>query len=108
MKIVLILGFFLFSVTMVNGQNQKPSSAKSKLDRYDVLIRPNSRDYTMVRKGNEHQRMLRLRTHDIMLRRQALLNRKQAMDRRREMMQQRMMRQQQNRQRMIHQRNIHR
>jgi hypothetical protein len=108
MKKVLLLGTFLFSFILVYCQNLKPTSAESKIDRNNLQIRPNSRDYAMVSKGNEHQRMLRLRTHDMMLHKQALLNRKQAMDRRRQNMQQRMLRQQQNRQRLIHQRSIHR
>jgi len=108
MKFVLALGLFLFSITQAYGQAQTPGPARSVPDRNNLMIRPNSRDYAMVRKGNDHQRLMKLRTQDMMLRKQALMNRKQAMDRRREMMRQRMIRQQQIRQRLIHQRNIHR
>lgn len=108
MKILLLFGLFLFSTVVATGQNPPASPEQIRIDRHNLQIRPNSRDYTMVRRGNEHQRLLMFRIHDKMIRRQALLNRKQAMDRQREMMQHRMIRQQLNRQRMVHQRNIHR
>jgi hypothetical protein len=108
MKKVLVFFLLLFSLTLVYGQNQQPPAAKTVIDRNNLKIRPNSRDYTMVRKGNNHQRILQLHTHAMMLRKQAILNRKQAMDRRREYLQTRMIKQQQNRQRMIRHQSIHR
>ena len=108
MKKLYILSLFLFAVYLIYGQNQTPVSIQSGIDRNNLQIRPNSRDYAMVRKGNNHQRMLQMRKHELMVRKQAMLNRKWAMDKRRKYTHQKMLRQQQYRQRLIHQRGIHR
>jgi hypothetical protein len=109
MKKLLLLGILACSsiLTML-GQDQPQSTVKSPINRDNLTLRPNSRDYTIVRKGNNHQRVIQLRTQAMMRNRQALLNRKMAMERRRSAMQQKMIRQQQIRQRMIRQRRMHR
>jgi hypothetical protein len=108
MKKIILLGIALFFAGIVYSQDQPPAKEPSGIDRNNLAIRPNSRDYTIVRKGNNHQRLLQLRTQAMIRHRQAMLNRKMAMERRRMFIQQRMIRQQQIRQRMIQQRNMHR
>ncbi len=108
MKRFYLLILFFLAVDLIYGQNQPPVSNQVAIDRNNLQIRPNSRDYAMVRKGNNHQRMLQLRRHELMIHKQAMLNRKWAMDKRRKYTQQKMLRQQQNRQRMVHQRGTHR
>ncbi|MBN2481621.1 MAG: hypothetical protein JXB19_07775 [Bacteroidales bacterium] len=90
------------------GQEQTPVAQNSGIDRNNLVIRQNSRDYAIVRKGNNHERMLQIRAEVMMRQSQAIINRKMAMERRRQIIQQRMIRQQQIRQRMIRQRNPHR
>jgi hypothetical protein len=92
----------------VYGQEQTAVPQNSGIDRNNLVIRQNSRDYAIVRKGNNHQRMLQIRAEVMRRQRQAILNRKMAMERRRRIIQQRMIRQQQIRQRMIRQRNPNR
>lgn len=105
-----ILFVFLLFLTGIVAYGQDPTiPAQSQgIDRSSLTIRPNSRDYAIVRKGNNHQRMLQIRTEIMIRQRQAILNRKMAMERRRQIIQRRIIRQQQIRQRMIRQRNSHR
>ena len=104
MKKILLTGLFLIAVMMVYGQDQStPTPQNNVIDRNNLVLRPNSRDYAIVRKGNNHQRMLQVRTEVMMRQRQAIINRRMAMERRRQIIQQRMIRQQQIRQRLIRQ-----
>jgi hypothetical protein len=102
-KLFLIVVFFL-SITFANGQNDPQLPVKSDINRDNLIIRPNSRDYMIVRKGNNHQRLFQIRTQAMVKYRQAMLNREMAMEHRRIDLQQHMIRQQQIRQRMIRQR----
>ena len=104
MKKILFIYLFLFTLILVNGQDPIPQVQNRQLDRSKLVIRPNSRDYAIIRKGNNHQRMLQIRTEIMIRQRQAILNRKMAMERRRQVIQRRIIRQQQIRQRMIRQR----
>src|SRR3990172_3136546 len=108
MKKFLLLG--MLWVPLVGLHAQEPALEKEGpvISRENLVIRPNSRDYTIVRKGNQHQRVLQARSQAMMRHRQAMLNRKMSMERRRMYYQQRMVRQQQIRQRMIKQRGMHR
>jgi len=108
MKRLLFFGFFVCSSLLLLGQNQQGAEVPSGINRNNLTIRPNSRDYTIVRKGNNHQQMLQMRSQAMMMNRQAMLNRKMAMERRRQYMQQQMFRQQQMRQRLIRQRSAKR
>jgi len=108
MKKFYLASLFFISAFVIYGQDKSATSNQVTIDRNNLHIRPNSRDYAMVRKGNNHQRMLQIRRHELMLQKQAIQNRKWAMENRRKNMQQRMIRQQQNRQRLIHQRGMHR
>jgi hypothetical protein len=100
--------FFIVALTLATGAIQAqetPSDPQPPaIDRNNLVIRQNSRDYAIVRRGNNHQRMMQIRTEVMIRHRQAIINRRIAMDRRRRLIQQRMIRQQQIRQRMIRQR----
>ena len=108
MKKLLLLGLLTCSsILAALGQDQPKSPDKVPINRDNLTLRPNSRDYTIVRKGNNHQRVIQLRKQAMMRNRQALLNRKMAMEHRIIAMQQKMIRQQRIRQRMIRQRQMH-
>lgn len=102
----LIMIFLLWIVFFtVYGQEQTPIQQHSAIERDNLVIRQNSRDYAIVRKGNSHQRMLQIRSQVMSQQKQAIMNRNMAMDRRRQIIQRRLLRQQQIRQRMIRRRN---
>jgi len=108
MNKVYILGLLLLAPFLAHTQDPPVTATTPPIDRNNLQIRPNSRDYLMVLKGNDHQRVLQNRKKALLLRRQAIVNRRMAMDRRRELVQKKMFRQQQVRQRMIRQRGTHR
>jgi hypothetical protein len=109
MRKIVILGFLLcFPGLYLIGQEQVQSPGESRINRENLALRPNSRDYTIVRKGNNHQRMVQMRTMAMMRNKQAILNRQMAMEHRRTRVQQQMMRNQNIRQRMVRQRGMHR
>lgn len=109
MKKVLIAGVLTCSgLFTVIGQDKPQTTGSAPVRHENLTLRPNSRDYVIVRKGNNHQRIVQLRPRAFIRNRQALLNRKMAMERRRAIIRQRMIRQQQIRQRMVHQRSMHR
>lgn len=105
-KLMLICLSWIVFLT-VYGQEQTPVQQHAAIDRNNLVIRQNSRDYAIVRRGNNHQRMLQIRAQVMLRQKQAITNRNMAMDRRRQIIQQRMLRQQQIRQRMIRRRNPH-
>jgi len=108
MKKFLLLGLLACSASfLAKSQQQSQSPGVSQVNRDNLTLRPNSRDYTLVKKGNNHQRVIQMRTQAMMMHKQAMLNRKMSMDRRRVSMQQKMFRQQQIRQRMIRQHGMH-
>jgi hypothetical protein len=108
MKKYLLLGVLVCLSSMaLQGQDQPPSSPATPVGPDHFTLRPNSRDYAIVRKGNNHQRIIQLRTQAMIRNRQAMLNRKMAMERKRTSMQRQMIRQQQIRQRMIRQHGMH-
>jgi hypothetical protein len=106
MKRLLCFSLLVGSSMLLFAQQQEAPQGTTGINRNNLTIRPNSRDYTIVRKGNNHQQMLQMRTQAMMMHRQATMNRKMAMERRRQYMQQQMLRQQQVRQRMIKQRHV--
>ena len=109
MKKFLMLGILVgLSPLILNGQDQPQAGQTAPVMQERIPLRPNSRDYTIIRKGNNHQRIIQMRNKAMIRNRQAMLNRKMAMEHRREIMQQRMFKQQQIRQRMIRQRGMHR
>lgn len=104
MKKIYLICLFVLGHIIVYGQDPAPPAPNRQPDRSRLVIRPNSRDYAIVRKGNNHQRMLQIRTEIMIRQKQAIINRKMAMERRRQIIQRRIIRQQQIRQRMIRQR----
>jgi len=110
MKNFLLLGLLAFAVqfTALSQNQQVTTNVAPRISRENLTIRPNSRDYHIIRKGNNHQRVIQMRTQAMLRHKQAMLNRKVAMDRRRVVQQQKLMKQQQIRQRMIRQRDMHR
>lgn len=109
MKKILLLGILVvLSPLIALSQDQSRTGQTAPALPERIPLRPNSRDYTIIRKGNNHQRIVQMRNKTMIRNRQAMLNRKMAMEHRREITQQRMFRQQQIRQRMIRQRGMHR
>jgi len=108
MKKYLLAGILAFSSILATmGQEQPQSPVNKGIDRENLALRPNSRDYTIVRKGNNHQRIIQMRSQAMIRHRQAMLNRKMTMERHRSGMQQRMIKQQHIRQRMVRQQGMH-
>jgi hypothetical protein len=109
MKKYLLLGLLICgSALPAPGQEPPRSPGTAGIDRNNLALRPNSRDYTVIRKGNNHQRIIQMRSQALTRNRQAMLNRKMAMERRKSAMRSKMIKQQQIRQRMIRQRGMHR
>jgi hypothetical protein len=109
MKKFLLFGLLVcLSILPMLGQEKSQTRGSERINRDNLVLRPNSRDYTIIRKGNNHQRIIQLRTQTMIRNRQALLNRKMAMDHRRAIQRQKMIKQQQIKQRMIRQRGMHR
>ena len=108
MRKFLLFGLLVCSpVCVAVAQEQTGSVNSGQVNPHNMKLRPNSRDYSFVRKGNNHQRIVQVRREAMIRQRQATLNRKMAMDHQRKAMQQRMIRQQQIKQRMIRQREMH-
>jgi hypothetical protein len=74
------------------------------VSRDNLVIRPNSRDYNMVSKGNNHQRVVQMRSQALIRYKQATINRKMAMEKRRTLMQQQLLRKQNVHQRLVQRR----
>ena len=109
MKRMLLIGLMALTGNLaVIAQDQPATQGAGQIDRDNLVLRPNSRDYTIVRKGNNHQRVIQIRSQALTRHRQAMINRKMAMERRRSTMRNKMIKQQQIRQRMIRQRGMHR
>jgi len=104
----LILLLLLCTPVLLLAQEQPTAPGTSGINRESMTLRPNSRDYNIVRKGNNHQRLIQLRSQAMMRNKQALMNRKMAMEQRRIYIQKQMFRQQKMHQRMIRQRGRHR
>lgn len=105
MKKLIMIFLLWIAFFTVYGQEQTPIQQHSAIERDNLVIRQNSRDYAIVRKGNSHQRMLQIRSQVMSQQKQAIMNRNMAMDRRMQIIQRRLLRQQQIRQRMIRRRN---
>lgn len=104
-KLLLPVIFLTMALALAEAQEQAP---RPPINRDNLVLRPNSRDYTIVRRGNNHQRIVQMRTKALLRHKQAVMNRQVAMEKRRAAMQQQMFRQQNIRQRMIRQRSLHR
>jgi hypothetical protein len=104
----LILLLFILTTPVIYSAGQEPSGGPQVVDRGNLKLRPNSRDYNIVRSGNNHQRVIQMRSQAMMRNKQALMNRKMAMERRHMLIRKQMMRQQNIHQRMVNQRGRHR
>lgn len=108
MRKFLLLGLLVCSASAIAFGQEPQLSGESRISRDNLTLRPNSRDYNIVQRGNNHQRVIQMRTQAMVRHKQAMLNRKMAMEKRRVFLRQKMMKQQQIRQRMIRQRGMHR
>ena len=104
MKAIYVIVAWVLFLLPVQAQDAPAVPQVPAIDRNNLVIRQNSRDYAIVRRGNNHQRIMQIRAEVLIRQRQAIINRRIAMDRRRQLIQQRMIRQQKIRQRMIRQR----
>jgi hypothetical protein len=108
MKKLLLAGFLACTCLIPLTAQDKPQPQKSKpIERTNMTLRPNSRDYTILRKDNNHQRMIQMRSQALVRHRQATLNRQMALEKHRSYMRHKTIRQQQIKQRMIRQRSVH-
>lgn len=82
MKSILLIctGLFVFSLLFSQEQKVKRPAVT---DKTNIAIRPNSRDYSMIRLGNNAQRMVQIRRKALARHKKAVMNRKQAIQRRR-------------------------
>jgi hypothetical protein len=103
MKKLLLLGLVICLPLWVTGQDNRNQA----ISRENLVLRPNSRDYNMVSKGNNHQRVVQMRAQAMIRYKQATINRKMAMEKRRTLMQQQLLRKQNVHQRLV-QRKRHR
>jgi hypothetical protein len=100
-KLITLCCLLCIPFLAARGQEQPAPAVKQGISRDNLAIRPNSRDYNIVRQGNNHQRIIQMRTQAMFRHKGALMNRKAAMERSRLVIQQQMMRQQKIHQRMI-------
>ncbi len=78
----------------------------SAVDKKNIAIRPNSRDYSMIRLGNNDQRMIQIRHQAMIRHKKAMNNRKQVMQRKRELIMVRSARQRRMQQQRLEQRRL--
>jgi hypothetical protein len=100
-KVLLSTGLLFFTILISQGQEASPISHITKSN---ITIRPNSRDYNMVRRGNNNQRMIQIRRKAMMKYRKATANRKLAIRRKRNLMIYKMIRNRKLHQQMMQQR----
>ena len=103
MKRIILICAGLTVFAFLYSQEQLTSTI-NKIDKSAITIRPNSRDYTIVRIGNNYQRTIQIRRQAMLRYKRATNNRKIAIQRRRNMMISKMARQRRLKQRIIHQR----
>ena len=104
MKKLIIIATGLFLVGLIYGQEPQTSPPVRVIDKNKLELRPNSRDYAIIRRDNDHRHIIRARKMAVIRQRQAIMNRRLLMRRRQQIMNQRMMRQQRIRQQMIRRR----
>lgn len=104
MKKLFIIAAATFFTVVVYGQEPTKTKANQPIDINKIGLRPNSRDYEIIRSDNNHRPVIRARKIAMVRHRQALMNRRMMMQRRQQMMRQRMIRQQRIRQQIIQRR----
>lgn len=104
MKKLIIIATGLFLVGLVYGQEPQISPPVKVIDKNRLVLRPNSRDYAVLRRDNNHKHIIRARRMAAIRHRQAIMNRRLMMRRRQQIMNQRMIRMRRIRQQMIRRR----
>ena len=104
MKKLFIIAAGILLTGLLYSQEPEKSSQVDIIDKNKLELRPNSRDYAVIRCDNKHRQIIQARRMATMRHRQAVMNRSLMMRRRQQMMQQRLIRQQRIRQRMIQRR----
>lgn len=104
MKKLFIITAGILLAGLIYGQEPQESSQVNVIDKNKLELRPNSRDYAVIRCDNNHRQIIQARRMARMRYRQAVMNRRLMMRRRQQMMQQRLIRQQRIRQRLIQRR----
>ncbi len=104
MKKLFFIAAGCFLAGLLYCQEPQVSPKDQAIGKNNLELRPNSRDYAVVRSDNDHRHIIRARKMATMRQRQALMNRKIMMRRRQQIMNQRMIRQQRIRQQMIQRR----
>ncbi len=88
--LLIIAGFYIGCA--LYGQELQTNGG-NKPDKFTLEPRPNSREYAVVLKGNDHERVLLMRKMSMLRYRQGAMNRKLLMQRRRQMINRQMIRQ---------------
>lgn len=104
MKKLFIIAAAAFFAVVVYSQESQKNKTNQPVDIKKFELRPNSRDYEIIRSDNDHRPVIRARKIAMVRHRQAIMNRRMMMQRRQQMMRQRMIRQQRIRQQMIQRR----
>jgi hypothetical protein len=104
MKKFIIIATGLFLSGLVYGQEPRISPPVKIVDKNRLVLRPNSRDYAVVRRDNNHRHIIRARRMAVVRHKQAIMNRRLMMRRRQQIMNQRMIRMRRMRQNMIRRR----
>ena len=105
MKKIVLACTGLFIIATLFSQEKQVNDA-SVADKKNIAIRPNSRDYSMIRIGNDDQRMIQIRRQAAIRHKKAMNNRKQVMQQKREIMMVRSARQRRIQQQRIEQRRL--
>jgi hypothetical protein len=100
--IIIATGFFISG--LIYGQEPQISPQVKVIDKNKLVLRPNSRDYAVVRRDNNHRHIVHARRMTVIRNRQAIMNRRLMMRRRQQIMNQRMIRMRRIRQQMIQRR----
>lgn len=104
MKKLFVIATGIFLAGLIYGQEPQTSPPVRVIDKNKLELRPNSRDYAIIRSDNDHRHIIRARKMANIRQRQAIMNRRLMMRRRQQIMNQRMIRQQRIRQQMIRRR----
>ncbi len=104
MKKLFVIATGIFITGLIYGQEPQESSQVDVIDKNMLELRPNSRDYAVIRCDNNHRHIIQARRIATIRHRQAVMNRRLMMRRRQQLMQQRLIRQQRIRQRLIQRR----
>ena len=103
MKRFLLITSGWLLVLLVQGQDPQ-QTRDAKADKYNLELRPNSREYAAVFKDNNHQRVIQFRKMAQIRHSRSMMNKQKMMQQHRKLMNQQKMRQQRIRRQMIQRR----